>query len=332
MADAVPFVLINSQPRSGGTLLARLFDGHPAVRSFPRELWLGREKHELPSLTPAAIRARDMDAMIAGTGLGNLMGKLGRERKVAYGVVDEEGFRSDHLAASFQQHLSGKSPLDLEGVFDCIGRSFFECWLGVQTFDHAYWVNHVSRLSAQPAAKVLAAFPSARVIQTVRDPRASFVSERERPTRSSQSLKTLVRDHSRRWRLSTLNGIVGAATRPDRYRLVRYEDLLRTPEVVMHDLCGFLGITYADILLTPTRAGQPWSGNSSFGASQGLDPSRLDRWKGAISEAELSGIEGSLGGWMASVGYPLHGSGAGRSRDMRALRALAAAGRRSTTW
>ena len=33
-----PLVMITQMPRSGGTLLARLFDGHPACHVFPREL------------------------------------------------------------------------------------------------------------------------------------------------------------------------------------------------------------------------------------------------------------------------------------------------------
>src|SRR6476469_9076560 len=45
-----PLVLVSQIQRSGGTLLSRLFDGHPECHAHPYELKLGKEQPEWPRI------------------------------------------------------------------------------------------------------------------------------------------------------------------------------------------------------------------------------------------------------------------------------------------
>ena len=62
----LPLVMISQAPRSGGTLLAQLFDGHPDLLVFPHELkWGGQIKHAWPKVDPADGPQRVAAALIA---------------------------------------------------------------------------------------------------------------------------------------------------------------------------------------------------------------------------------------------------------------------------
>lgn len=61
---------------------------------------------------------------------------------------------------------------------------------------------------------------------------------------------------------------IGATPRSDRFRVIRYEDLVADTQGTMRDLAGFLGIEYEASLLKPTVAGHLAQSNSSFA----LDP------------------------------------------------------------
>ena len=48
----------------------------------------------------------------------------------------------------------------------------------------------------------------------------------------------------------------------ERYRVIRYEDLVQEPARVIEELCDFLSIEDNPSLRVPTRLGKPWVGNS----------------------------------------------------------------------
>jgi hypothetical protein len=71
---------------------------------------------------------------------------------------------------------------------------------------------------------------------------------------------------------------------PDRYRLVRYEELAAKPEEVMSGIAEFLGIDPSPALHSPTVAGRPALNNSSFGGSR-PEP---DRYLDSVERALLA--------------------------------------------
>lgn len=74
------------------------------------------------------------------------------------------------------------------------------------------------------------------------------------------------------------------------YKTICYEQLLDAPSETMKGVCEFLGITYSDKLLSPTRAGGLWAGNSSSNKEfDKIDSSPRDRLKD-ISDSERKEI------------------------------------------
>jgi hypothetical protein len=84
------------------------------------------------------------------------------------------------------------------------------------------------------APAILEAWPSARFVHLVRDPRACGPSN---PARAAAIGWRLAR-----WLRSTRAGLEVAAIRPEAYRFVRFEDLVAAPDRALSEICTFFSI------------------------------------------------------------------------------------------
>ncbi len=133
-------------------------------------------------------------------------------------------------------------------------------------------------------------FPAAQFIHMIRDPRDAFCSVREKAAKNKKP----------RWAAMTpertatswcrrINCGLAWRERPDRYREVRYEELVTRPEATVRSVLAFLGEPWAASMLEH---------NPIFSTSVG-------RWRSELSAAEVAEIEAVAGGTMRALGYPL---------------------------
>jgi hypothetical protein len=132
-------------------------------------------------------------------------------------------------------------------------------------------------------------FPDARVIHTFRDPRAIYASLRRKEDPGRLGLLGRIArrlgpafdlyatiNMAQSWRrMATLHRRY-AAQYPDRYRLIRFEDLTTNPEAIVRELCAFLQIDFRQEMLEQAVH------NSSYlakGSGSGIDPKTIDRWR-----------------------------------------------------
>jgi hypothetical protein len=186
--------------------------------------------------------------------------------------IDREQFRQGLLASDrteralfdlLMHHLSDRRPIR-----------------GEKTPDHIY---HVSTL--------LGWYPEAKVIHTLRDPRAIFVSKRKKKSRAqrvSRHYELLRRSKGALDIYLSLNvllhwkRIVRLHDRyqkafPESYHLVRFEDLVSRPRASVTEICGFLDIPFEVGMLQQKVV------KSSFLAEgeqiEGFQTSAIDRWR-----------------------------------------------------
>jgi sulfotransferase family protein len=153
------------------------------------------------------------------------------------------------------------------------------------------------------ADEVFTAFPDARVVHMVRDPRDRYASVRKRHGADLSRVGAA----TARWLMSTRAGSRNAARYPDRYLLVRYEDLVREPEATTRRVCDHIGVRFTPEMLTMDGAPshRDTGGNSSFGD---LEPGAISvravgRFRNVLAPGDLTFIDIFAGRALARLGY-----------------------------
>jgi hypothetical protein len=163
------------------------------------------------------------------------------------------------------------------------------------------WGDQTERIERY-ADLVLAAYPTAKMIHMIRDPRDRYEASHTRRRR-------WVGGATARWLHS-----VGLAKRnlqnyPDRYKVVRYETMVTYPEATLREVCAFLDEEYHPAMLV--MAGAPRfqreigsaSGNGS--GQSPLSTEFIGRYRQALSQREIAFMQMHAGREMAAFGYAL---------------------------
>lgn len=186
--------------------------------------------------------------------------------------VDQEQF----LLKLLESERTDRALFDLIMSFTANGKPI----RGEKTPAHIYYVPTLMKW-----------FPEAKVIHTVRDPRAIFVSE-DRKLSKQESVKL----HYRLLRKIplALNTYISLQVLiswlwiahlhrsyqkdyPDRYYLSRYEDLVSDPELHLRNICKFLEVDFNDEMLKQGMINSSFSLESDNGT--GFDSSPVERWR-----------------------------------------------------
>jgi len=296
-------LFIGGCPKSGTTLLLSLLDSHPRLVVLPEEtFYLEQRSHYRALKTPQARLRR----LLEETDL-SLLGQGRFEPKRECDSVDARDYSHFDYSrfVKLAEEFVGAGGMDDSLLFSEVLRAY-ALVLGIDWRNCVRWVEKSTSNEDQlRALKEL--FPTAKVIQVVRDPRAVFASRKKRLASYGRYSKAhrLVREWNRNARL-----IPRLRREPSRFLVLRYEELVKNPTVVLREVCRFGGFDFSEQMLKPTRAGQEWEGNSSFQPGfQGINPATVDQWKGYLTHDEIWWIEFHCRKGMSLANYPLQTSG-----------------------
>jgi hypothetical protein len=292
-----PLVLITQAPRSGGSLLMRLFDGHPECHTISHEFKL--------SLHPETPLVPDLDA--AWRILHD--DTLERNFRKGFGQAHANlhGDRSRYpmlVPPSLQRRIYDRQLAKIEepterDVMNAYLTSFFNGWLDNQNLygrSRKKWVTAFTPRLIAPGRprsdrapsmhrleSVRAVYPDGRLISVVRDPVTWYASARlwshhgewEKRERAMHT-----------WCDSVQQALTLREQDGEEFIvLVSFEALLKRTSVTMGLLARHLGIRPTDDLQTPTFNGMPIRANSSFAAGRARVSSEpLERAKDVSAE------------------------------------------------
>jgi hypothetical protein len=152
---------------------------------------------------------------------------------------------------------------------------------------------------------IFRAYPGARILHIVRDPRDRFASALKR----WKVIRGGVGSGAGMWLDSVRAGYHNLRKYPNQYRFVRYESLAAQPEKVMREICAFIGETYDPEMLTMRGAEnfRDEGGNSSFEQREpgSISTSSIGRYRRYLTPRWIAFIQAAAGREMQSLDYAL---------------------------
>ena len=289
-----PLALISQIQRSGGTLLAQLFDGHPEIHAHPHELKIGKpKKYNWPKIDLKDDFERWFHILFEDDTIEHFKGGYRKERK------QDETFSFIFLPSLqkkiFLKYLESVESITLRHAFDAYMTSYFGAWLNYQSCHRQkkYVTAFAARLAIDQnnMRSFFEVYPDGRLISIIRDPKNWFPSalrhneyiKRDKYTDMSVALS--------QWRESAMATLRNKKTYGERVCIIRFEDLIGKTEAVMRSLAEFLDIEFDRSLLIPTFNGFPIKANTSFESEQhGIMKSTLARHK-TLSKEDVKTID-----------------------------------------
>ncbi|WP_415182076.1 sulfotransferase family protein [Phaeovulum sp.] len=284
------FVVGNS--RSGTTLMGRILGAHPQVNTF-------EELHFFENLiTPAAIlapptlapgAARALVVRLLTTARGNI---FARPDPAALGQAP------DRILAE-----AGADPISLYRAV--LRHETLRAGKAISCEQTPRYLFSITEIRA--------AFPEARFINMVRDPRDVMLSQKNKwRTYFHGSWNMPLAEAVRVWanyhpvlmaKLWSAAVRRGAAFGPAEGVLtVRFEDLLEAPQHTVAGICDFLGIAFHPPMLAAEDIGS--SAKADRPGQRGLNPTASGRWRnGGLSARELAICHRLCAREMRAMGY-----------------------------
>jgi hypothetical protein len=150
------------------------------------------------------------------------------------------------------------------------------------------------------ADDVMAAYPGARFIHLIRDPRDRFTAELQRdPRRRAGDTGRSVGAWLRSARFADRN----RARYPEGYLILRYETLVTEPEATTRFLCGFLGEPFDDAMLRIDDAERYRYLREASGDGSPITDGFVGRYRRELPSRDVAFIQRATAREMEGYGY-----------------------------
>lgn len=153
---------------------------------------------------------------------------------------------------------------------------------------------------------VLQAYPKARFIHIVRDPRSTISSMQKMNQQRDKSFDVTATCHQIARSLQV--ALQHREAQDEAYHIIRYEDIVTTPEQSMRALAKFMNVDYHESLLGSTQAGTSMTANSGWSENRiegKIHQKSLDHWQETLSEQTLQQIGRIIGHPAKQFGYDI---------------------------
>lgn len=251
-----PQVLISLMPHSGGSLLNKLFDGHPAIYTYPDEM-LNEVLAQIPwaAIDPQNDPQRWIEIFIDYLNPPNILQGYqpdpNRQRVLPF------VFLPLLQKKIFFKYLNTVKPLRPRDVLDAYMTACFGAWLNYQ--NHSQSKKFVTVAAPGVAAlnenmeSFFDIYPDGRLISLIANPHDWYrLALQAEPQKYADANWAVMR-----WQEYLHSSLRVKEHYADHTCLISSEGLASNPEPVMQHLAGFLGLTYDPILLLPTFNGEP---------------------------------------------------------------------------
>ena len=264
MPENFRLIMLSAMYENGGNTTQRLLDGHPDLYSYPFESQLGTKyvvdhltsmfpvKYRWPVFPMSSKPEADYEAIID------------EECKVRIKTPQSSKFRDYPLSlddrtrrARFLEHMRGRQrsrPNLIEAFF----RASAEAWRDRRASSRESVHVGYSPIVVVDADKIVGDLPGAHVLHVVRNPWSAYADTKKRAVPLSMA------HYLTAWCLNQNAALTFSALYPERFHVLRFEDILTDPVGILGEFLGRLGLPTASELARPTWNGRtleqvyPW--------------------------------------------------------------------------
>jgi hypothetical protein len=256
--------MISAMYENGGNTTHRFFDGHPQLFVYPFESQLGNNRCAdfLSSLYPFKYRYPDFPIGAAPGEYYEMFFDEEYKTVVRHRNASkfrEADFRVDEKVRkhTFVEILTNQ-PLTRGNIVAAFFEATFKSWSNLNRSGYEIAYVGYSPVIGFDGDRILADFPQGHVIHVVRNPWSGYSDTSKRPFPLS------LERYSWTWAMMQHHALVFAAKFPERFHIIRFEDLVADPRACLGGLVSKLGIEWHDALLAPSWNGRrmeqlyPW--------------------------------------------------------------------------
>ena len=303
MAADFRLLMIGAMYENGGNTTHRFLDGHPGLFVYPFESQIGTRlvddrltstfpvKYRWPVFRLDATPAQDYHAIIDEEGkVRSRTPHVSKFRHMPFDMSDDE--RRD----IYVQHIerSGRSTANnVEAFF----RATFDAWKDFnRSGNESVWVGY-SPIIGVDGEKILAESPGSHVLHVVRNPWSAYADTKKRPVPLS------LRDYMLGWTLNQYYALMLRERYPDRFHVVRAEDVMADSVAALTPVCDAVGVGAADSLANPSWNGQVLEEVYPWGTIRKATPEQNRATAEELSDAERDEIRARTWQYLEPLGY-----------------------------
>lgn len=289
----IPPFFILGRPRSGTTLLTTLFNAHPNVRiapEFPIMFFLyQRFKH---------VRNWDEATITSFVDHVFYFSKFNIRR------VENLKLDRDFLVSELIKY---KDRASIQLFLKSINYFAFSVYDKKETL----WIGDKNPVYALYAGRLRRIFPDAKFICIIRDYRDNFISIKKLADKEVAVEAPVVSLQVGRWKYFTAMFLRMKRRFPDKYYILKYEDLVTNQEETFRSLCGFLGISYDPSVFefhqkkeeTVNTYGNFIYEKFHENLMKPVNTGRMNTWQALLTEKEVRMADQVAGKYADKLGY-----------------------------
>lgn len=257
MTDDFRFLMIGAMYENGGNTTHRFLDGHPQMFVYPFESQVGTKyvNDNLSSMFP--LKYRWPTFALEVTPEGDYRSIIDEECRVRARTPQVSKFR--HIPFDFDDDERGRIYVEhshrlgrsrgnnMEAFF----RATFDAWKDYRrTPEQTMYVGY-SPIIGVDGEKILSDLPGAHVLHVVRNPWSAYADTKKRPVPMS------LENYMLAWNINQFFALQLRDRFPDRFHVVRTEDVMGNAEATLGTLCENLGLERSPSLAVPSWNGEP---------------------------------------------------------------------------
>jgi len=303
MTKACDLIMISAMYENGGNTTHRFLDGHPELFVYPFESQTGNtqttsmftgffpHRYEWPEF-PMGRTPEQYYEMFWDEEMKSRL-RVPHVSKFRDAPMDIKESERKEIFVKFLKD----NGITRANIMTAYYKSSFDAWKNVQrTGKEKFYVGYNPVVGVHAEA-ILTDFPTGHVIHVARNPWSAFADTSKRPYPLPLYRYTLS------WSVVQLMALTMAERYPDRFHIVRFEDLVADPKATMTKLASKLGIAFDEILTYPSWNGKKMEEVYPWGTVRIPTPEANVATANELTDAQKKEIRSIASPMIKALGY-----------------------------